>query len=93
MILSLPMHAYVRTYMHCACVGMYAYMCMWMFAYMTLCMCMHACYSHVHDCACPIIILFSLCHVHRMLGPSQALLDKCKDDIQQLKVCKNYGVC
>ncbi len=46
-------------------------------------MCMLAYCSHV------LLLPHTYMYVHRMLGPSQALLDTCKDDIQQLKVCKN----
>ena len=52
----------------------------------------------LQSCTCTLhmhVLLFShtctYMYVHRMLGPSQALLDKCKDDIQQLKVCKSHS--
>jgi hypothetical protein len=59
-----------------------------------VCVCLHvhacmlqSCTLRVHACATTPPHTYM--YVHRMLGPSQALLDECKDDIQQLKVCKN----
>ena len=72
---------YVCAICLCVCVCRCAHVCRCVYMRMCLlaCACMHV--TCAYTCAYPVYS-----HAHRMLGPSQALLDKCKDDIQQLKV-------
>ena len=65
----------------CACICVCVHPCM------CVCMCMHACVC-VCVCVCVSVCacMQTLCAMCRMLGPSQALLDKCKDDIERIKV-------